>query len=37
MKSYIELEVWQKSRMLAGLVYRTTTAFLKEEVFALTS
>ncbi|PSR54909.1 four helix bundle protein [Adhaeribacter arboris] len=37
MKSYTELEVWQKSRKLAGLIYRLTATFPKEEIFALTS
>ncbi len=37
MKSYTELEVWQKSRKLAGSIYRLTATFPKEEIFALTS
>lgn len=37
MKSYIELDVWIKSRELASLVYEVTKSFPKEEMFGLTS
>ena len=37
MKSYTELEVWQKCRKLASLIYELTAAFPKDELFGLTS
>jgi len=36
-KSYHELEVWQKSYGLALAIYKATSAFPKSEVFGLTS
>jgi four helix bundle protein len=36
-KSYRDLIVWQKSMSLAEIVYRTTAAFPREEVYGLTS
>jgi four helix bundle protein len=35
--SYKDLIVWQKARMLAGEVYRTSEVFPKNEVYGLTS
>lgn len=35
-QSFRELEVWQLSRQLAGLIYRLTRAFPREEVYGLT-
>jgi four helix bundle protein len=37
MKNFRELKVWQKSYALALDVYRTTRAYPKEELYALTS
>jgi four helix bundle protein len=36
-KTYKDLEVWIKSRILVGHVYRITTSFPKEELYGLTS
>ena len=36
-KSYRELEVWQKAVELVVLIYRHTKGFPKEEVYGLTS
>lgn len=36
-RSYTELEVWQKSMELVTLVYTHTRVFPKEEVYGLTS
>jgi four helix bundle protein len=35
--SYKDLIVWQKARMLAGEIYRTSEVFPKNEVYGLTS
>lgn len=35
MKEYTELVVWQKSRELAGLIYKLTQSFPKEELYGL--
>ena len=35
--SYKDLIVWQKARMLAGEIYRTSEGFPKSEVYGLTS
>ena len=35
--SYKDLIVWQKARMLAGEIYRTSELFPKNEVYGLTS
>ena len=35
--SYKDLIVWQKARMLAGEIYRTSEIFPKHEVYGLTS
>lgn len=37
MQDFKQLKVWQKSHQMALVVYRTTQAFPKEELFALTS
>jgi four helix bundle protein len=36
-KSYRDLEVWQRSRKLVGRVYRLTATFPKDEIFGLSS
>jgi four helix bundle protein len=36
-KSYRDLEVWQKARKLVVRVYRLTSTFPKEELYGLTS
>jgi len=36
-RSYQDLEVWQKAMRLVGQVYRLTRKFPKEELYALTS
>ena len=36
-QSYQDLDVWQRGMNLAGLVYRLTKAFPKEEMFGMTS
>lgn len=36
-KSYRDLEVWQKSRALVTAVYRLTKSFPKEEIYGLSS
>lgn len=36
-RSYRDLEVWQKSRALVSRIYRLTKTFPKEEMFGLTS
>src|SRR5215813_936141 len=36
-RSYRDLVVWQKSMRLVTDIYRTTTAFPKEEIYGLTS
>ena len=35
--SYKDLIVWQKARLLAGEIYRTTAAFPRGEIYGLTS
>ncbi len=35
--SYKDLIVWQKARMLAGKIYRTSEVFPKNEIYGLTS
>ena len=37
MKSYTELEVWQKARELVKSIYSTTSKLPKEELFGLTN
>ena len=37
MKSFTELDVWQKSRELVKLVYQLTLLFPKEEIYGLTN
>jgi len=37
MKSFTELDVWQKSRELVKLVYQITLLFPKEEIYGLTN
>ncbi len=37
MKSYIELEVWIKSREMVKLIYQQTQLFPKEEIYGITS
>lgn len=36
-KSYLDLDVWKKSRMLASEVYQISKSFPKEEVYGLTN
>jgi four helix bundle protein len=36
-KTYKDLDVWIKARILVGHVYRITTSFPKEELYGLTS
>ncbi|MBL0308952.1 MAG: four helix bundle protein [Bacteroidetes bacterium] len=36
-KTYKELDVWKKARLLVKEVYRVTKSFPKEEVYGLTS
>ena len=36
-KTYEELEVWQKAMELVALIYRLTKGFPREEVYGLTS
>jgi four helix bundle protein len=36
-RSYRDLEVWQKSRMLVSRVYRLTSTFPREELYGLAS
>ncbi|PYX33896.1 MAG: four helix bundle protein, partial [Acidobacteria bacterium] len=35
--NYKDLIVWQKAKMLAGNIYRTTETFPRNEVYGLTS
>jgi four helix bundle protein len=35
--SYKDLIVWQKAKLLAGEIYRTTEAFPRSEIYGLTS
>lgn len=37
MQNYKELKVWQKSHQLTLSIYKASTAFPKEELYALTS
>jgi len=37
MKSYIDLEVWIKARMLANEIYSISKKFPKEELYGITS
>jgi len=37
LKSYLDLEVWKKTRILAKEVYNTTKLFPKEEIYGLTN
>ena len=35
--NYVEMDVWKESMGLAEVIYTMTRAFLKEEVYGLTS
>jgi four helix bundle protein len=36
-KSYIEMDVWKKSRLLVNKLYNVTKKFPKEEIYSLTN